>query len=374
MPARLRHRVPHAAGHDPAHRRLQARPHAGRRPPHRPGPHRGDRRRPEGIRLLLADSTNADEHGHAPLRDDRSARCSTTCSTSTRAGASSPPASPATSTACSRSPTPPSPSTAVIATSGMSMKKNVRLAREMGLLTHPRRRLVDIEDIDDLDPAKVCVISTGSQGEPMSALALMAASENRWLKLGADDIVILSSHPIPGNEANVTKVIDGLRPPRRRGRALRHRRRARHRPRQAGGAQDAPLDRPPRVVHPGARRVPPPGRPRQARRRPWACRPDHMLVCEDGDQLLLDRRGPRRDRPGAGRLPLRRRHRRRRRPRRAARPPGAGRGGRRGRRGRRRRRQRAIITGPEVITRGWVYAPEAEDLLDECGDRGAPTR
>ena len=66
-----------------------------------------------------------------------------------------------------------------IATMGMSMKKNVRLAREMGLLHIPENRLVDIDDIGDLDPAKVCIISTGSQGEPMSALALMAANENR---------------------------------------------------------------------------------------------------------------------------------------------------------------------------------------------------
>ncbi len=97
-----------------------------------------------------------------------------------------------------------------IATLGMSMKKNVRLAREMGLLRVPENRLVDIEDIGDLDPAKVCVISTGSQGEPMSALSLMASSDNRWIKVGPDDTVILSSHPIPGNEANVSKIIDGM--------------------------------------------------------------------------------------------------------------------------------------------------------------------
>src|SRR3954447_6593511 len=98
----------------------------------------------------------------------------------------------------------------VIATMGMSMKKNVRLAREMGLLNIPENRLMDIDDVKDLDPAKVCIISTGSQGEPMSALSLMAARENRWITLGVDDVVIMSSHPIPGNEANVTKVIDGL--------------------------------------------------------------------------------------------------------------------------------------------------------------------
>src|SRR5207253_8903964 len=66
------------------------------------------------------------------------------------------------------------------------------------------------EHVGDLDPARVCVISTGSQGEPMSALALMAAGENKWLKVGAGDLVILSSHAIPGNEGAVAKVIDGL--------------------------------------------------------------------------------------------------------------------------------------------------------------------
>ena len=64
----------------------------------------------------------------------------------------------------------------VVATLGLSMRKNVRLARDLGLLRHPRRpRSIDIEDIDDYPPGEVCVISTGSQGEPMSALALLAA-------------------------------------------------------------------------------------------------------------------------------------------------------------------------------------------------------
>ncbi len=97
-----------------------------------------------------------------------------------------------------------------VATLGRSMHKNVSLARSMGLLRVPDAALVDIEKIGSLDPAKVCVISTGSQGEPMSALALMAAGENRWLRVGDGDVVILSSHAIPGNESAVGKVIDGL--------------------------------------------------------------------------------------------------------------------------------------------------------------------
>src|SRR5690606_21704834 len=97
-----------------------------------------------------------------------------------------------------------------VATLGLSMKKNVRLAREMGLLDIPESSLVDIEDIGDLPEGNVCVICTGSQGEPMSALTRMANNESRWITIGPDDTIILAPHPIPGNEMSVTKVIDGL--------------------------------------------------------------------------------------------------------------------------------------------------------------------
>jgi ribonuclease J len=97
-----------------------------------------------------------------------------------------------------------------IATLGRSMGKNVALARSMGLLSIPDDRLIDIERIGDLDPRRLCVISTGSQGEPMSALALMASGDNKWISVGEGDLVVLSSHAIPGNETNVGKVIDGL--------------------------------------------------------------------------------------------------------------------------------------------------------------------
>ena len=54
------------------------------------------------------------------------------------------------------------------------------------------------------------MISTGSQGEPMSALSLMATGENKWLRIGEDDVVVISAHPIPGNEWSVGQVIDDL--------------------------------------------------------------------------------------------------------------------------------------------------------------------
>ncbi len=97
-----------------------------------------------------------------------------------------------------------------IATMGRSMNSNVALARQMGLLHIPDAKLRAIEDVDGIPDGELCIISTGSQGEPLSALARMASGENRWLSVHDGDCVILSSHPIPGNESSVSRVIDGL--------------------------------------------------------------------------------------------------------------------------------------------------------------------
>ena len=67
-----------------------------------------------------------------------------------------------------------------------------------------------IEEVDRLDPSRVVVICTGSQGEPYSALSLMAAREHKWVKLGPDDTVVLSSSLIPGNEPAIHRVVDAL--------------------------------------------------------------------------------------------------------------------------------------------------------------------
>ena len=95
-------------------------------------------------------------------------------------------------------------------TLGRSMKRNVALARDLGLLKIPDSRIVDVADAEDLDPLKTCIVSTGSQGEPRSALTLMAANDSRWVTIGPRDTVIFSSHPIPGNEAAVGRVRSGL--------------------------------------------------------------------------------------------------------------------------------------------------------------------
>jgi ribonuclease J len=93
-----------------------------------------------------------------------------------------------------------------LVTLGRSMKRNVALARDLGLLKIPDRAIVDIADAEDLDPVKTCIISTGSQGEPRSALWLMANNDSRWVTIGEQDTIVFSSHPIPGNEAAVARM------------------------------------------------------------------------------------------------------------------------------------------------------------------------
>jgi ribonuclease J len=321
----------------------------------------------DGIRLLLSDSTNAEEIGHTSserrvgdalydlFHAHEGRRIVTACFAShihriqQIADAA---------LAFNRT----------VATLGMSMRKNVQLARDMGLLGVPDDRLRDIEEVGDLDPGRVCVISTGSQGEPLSALALMAAGENRWIKIGPEDVVILSSHPIPGNEANVSRVIDGLV---RLGAEVVHSGIADVH--VSGHAKQEELKTLLSITEPEwftpvhgeyrhltahARLAAAMGIPRE-----------RILVCEDGDQIVLrDDRLVREERAvPAGYLYV---------------------DGIVGDVAEGVLRDRkvlaeegvvvvvvtvdvtsgAILTGPEIITRGWVYAPEAEDLLDECAE------
>ncbi|MFQ5556424.1 MAG: ribonuclease J, partial [Acidimicrobiales bacterium] len=97
-----------------------------------------------------------------------------------------------------------------LVTLGLSMRRNVRLAREVGIMRVPDHAIRDIEELDTLEPAGVCIVCTGSQGEPRAALTQMALGQSKWLEIGSDDTVIFSSHPIPGNEAAVATVRNGL--------------------------------------------------------------------------------------------------------------------------------------------------------------------
>ena len=93
---------------------------------------------------------------------------------------------------------------------GRSMENVIKMAVEEGYMNVPKDILVDMSKINSLPPAKTVVITTGSQGESMSALYRMAFSEHRQVKIGAGDRVIISATAIPGNERSVTKVIDEL--------------------------------------------------------------------------------------------------------------------------------------------------------------------
>ncbi len=320
-----------------------------------------------GIRLLLADSTNAEEKGHTTsessvgpvllklFREAKGRRIITACFASHihriqqiidiahEDGRR-------------------------VATLGLSMKKNIRLARDLGLLKVAGGDLLDIADIGGIPDGELCIISTGSQGEPMSALSRMASGDNKWLSITDNDTVILSSHPIPGNETSVGKVIDGL-----------------HRL----GAD---------VIHSGMAQVHVSGHAKQEELKTLlsVARPEHFIpvhgeyrhlvhharlgvqmgvpeenitICLDGDQVLVDDEGVRR----VGEVPA-------------------------GflyvdgvvgdvNHGVLRDRQvlaeegvivvvvtvdmksGEVIAGPEIITRGWIHAAEAEDLLEDARRR-----
>ena len=93
---------------------------------------------------------------------------------------------------------------------GPSMQRNVTLARELGLLKISDRMIASPEDIKSLEPEETCIVCTGSQGEPRAALALLARNEHRHFDIGEKDTIVFSSHPIPGNEAAVSKLQNNL--------------------------------------------------------------------------------------------------------------------------------------------------------------------
>lgn len=317
----------------------------------------------EGVRLLLSDSTNAVEHGHSRSESTVGAVLKNLIAAQTGRRIV---------TACFASHIHRVQQIAdaavadgrVVATLGRSMQKNVAIAREMGLLRIADANLVDIETVDSLDPGRVCVISTGSQGEPMSALTLMASGESRWLRLTGNDTVILSSHPIPGNEMSVSKVIDNL--VRLGVRVVDSGVSDVH---ATGHAKADELKTVLSITRPEWF-TPVHGEYRHlsahaALARTMGVADDHVHICEDGDQLVIDDDGVTRvsDAVPAGYLYV------------DGIVGDVGGGVLRDRRVLAAEgvvvvvvtvdaRTGSIVTGPEVITRGWVYAPEAEDLID----------
>ncbi len=97
-----------------------------------------------------------------------------------------------------------------VAVSGRSMINYVTIAKDLGYLDLPDGLMIDIESINRYPKDKVIIVTTGSQGEPMSALTRMAFSDHRQVEVGPDDYIIISATPIPGNEKAVTKVVNEL--------------------------------------------------------------------------------------------------------------------------------------------------------------------
>ncbi len=97
-----------------------------------------------------------------------------------------------------------------VAISGRSMENVVALAIELGYLDIPAGTLVDLKMTKNIPDDKLVIITTGSQGEPMSALSRIASGEHKAVKLKPGDMVILSSTPVPGNEKTVSNVVNKL--------------------------------------------------------------------------------------------------------------------------------------------------------------------
>lgn len=161
-----------------------------------------------GVRLLLADSTNAEKEGFEPSESsvgqpiadiirDAPGRVIAACFSShihrvqqiADAGM-----------AAGRK----------IAFFGRSMHRNTTIATDLGILDLPENVVVDIKDLGELDDREQLLITTGSQGEPFAALSLISQGRHKFVELGPDDTVLISAKPIPGNESAVSKVISNL--------------------------------------------------------------------------------------------------------------------------------------------------------------------
>ena len=97
-----------------------------------------------------------------------------------------------------------------LAFAGTSMVDNAKIARKLGYLEIPEETLVPLEQALNMDPKQVVLMCTGSQGEPSSIIGRLSAGTNRQFDLKSGDTVVLSSHPIPGNEESVSRAINRM--------------------------------------------------------------------------------------------------------------------------------------------------------------------
>ena len=98
----------------------------------------------------------------------------------------------------------------LVGVTGRSMVRNVQIARELGYLDLPKQMLVEQRDLDKVPDQDIAILMTGSQGEPLAALSRIAAGTHRTIEVGPGDTVVISAHPIPGNERGVSRTINNL--------------------------------------------------------------------------------------------------------------------------------------------------------------------
>jgi ribonuclease J len=162
----------------------------------------------EGVDLLLADSTNAEVPGFIPSERDVGRVVADVITK----------ASGRVIVACFASHVhrvqqvldAAVESDRVVCFVGRSMVRNMAIARDLGLLHVPDGVLIDLKDAEELPSRRVLYVSTGSQGEPLSALSRMANREHQTVRIAPDDTIVLASSLIPGNETSVGQVINGL--------------------------------------------------------------------------------------------------------------------------------------------------------------------
>lgn len=97
-----------------------------------------------------------------------------------------------------------------VAICGRSMLNVITVAHKLGYMKIPADTLIEVDDINRYSPHQICIITTGSQGEPMAALSRIANSEHKKIEIYPGDRVIISASPIPGNEKYVSKLVDDL--------------------------------------------------------------------------------------------------------------------------------------------------------------------
>ena len=170
---------------------------------------------------------------------------------------------------------------------GRSMIRNTQIARDLGYLDYTDHDIVSLDDVDSLPRDQVVILCTGSQGEPFSALSLMAVGQHRQIEIVAGDTVVMASSVIPGNEHAIYRAINNLF---RRGAHVVHKEVARVH--VSGHASADELRMVHNIVRPTAV-VPVHGEYRHLVAhadiaRETGARGDQVLVCSDGDRVLLE--------------------------------------------------------------------------------------